>query len=210
MPSHLSSCPFWEHRFFSGMESFPPSPSGDTPIFTDVSFDLLSEPNNLDARTISSFDDFLTGDFNLPDPPTDSSITPSETNHSSPRHSTRVKTLPNYLCKARTDLLWQKAMSKELPALSKTHTWDLVDLPPGKTVMGCKWVYKIKTKSDGFVERYKARLVAKRFSQEYGIDYEKMFAPVARLTSVRSLLVVACASSRIYCMFLITKTIFCA
>ncbi len=78
-------------------------------------------------------------------------------------------------------------MFEELSALSKTHTWDLVDLSSGKTAVGCKWVYKIKTKSDGFVERYKARLVAKGFNQEYGIDYEETFALVARLAFVREI-----------------------
>jgi hypothetical protein len=82
-------------------------------------------------------------------------------------------------------------MSDELDALSQTHTWDLVDLPSTKSAVGYKWVYKIKTRADGSAERYKACLVAKGFAQEYGIDYEETFVPVARLTSVRSLLTVA-------------------
>ena len=84
-------------------------------------------------------------------------------------------------------------MSEELQALEKAQTWELVTLPPGKTTVGCKWVYKIKTKSDGSIDRYKACLVANGFNQEYGIDYEETFAPIARLTSVRSLLAIAAA-----------------
>ena len=67
----------------------------------------------------------------------------------------------------------------------------MVDLPPGQSIVGCRWVYKIKTKTDGSVERYKTRLVAKSFTQEYGIDYEETFSSVAHLTSVRCLIVVA-------------------
>ena len=82
-------------------------------------------------------------------------------------------------------------MNEKLDALRKNHTWDMVDLPPGQSAVGCKWVYEIKTKVDGSVERYNARLVAKGFTQEYGIDYKEIFAPIARLTSVRCLIVMA-------------------
>ena len=84
-------------------------------------------------------------------------------------------------------------MKEELDVLHKTGTWDLVDLPSRKYVIGCKWVYKIKTRSDGTVDRYKARPFAKGFTQEYGIDYEETFAHVAQLSSVRTLIVVSTA-----------------
>ena len=61
-------------------------------------------------------------------------------------------------------------------------------------MVGCKWIYKIKTRSHGSIKRYKAHLVAKDFTQEYEIDYEETFAPVARISSVHALLAVAAAS----------------
>ena len=79
-------------------------------------------------------------------------------------------------------------------ALSKNHNWDLVTFPPRKSVVGCEWIYKIKIHSNGSIERYKARLVAKIFTQEYEIDYEETFTPVARISFVHALLVVAAVS----------------
>ena len=85
-------------------------------------------------------------------------------------------------------------MKEELDALTKNHTWDLVTLPLEQFVVGCKWIYKIKTRSDGSIELYKACLVAKSFTQEYGIDYEEIFAPVVCISYVRALLAVAATS----------------
>ena len=84
-------------------------------------------------------------------------------------------------------------MKEELDALHKIGTWDLVDLPFGKFSISSKWVYKIKTRSDDTVDRYKARLVARGFTQEYGIDYEENFSLVARLFYVRTLIAVSAA-----------------
>ena len=67
-------------------------------------------------------------------------------------------------------------------------------LSSGKSVIGCKWIYKIKTHSHGSIKRYKAHLVAKDFTQEYEIYYEETFTPVARISYVRTLLAIATAS----------------
>ena len=86
---------------------------------------------------------------------------------------------------------WKKAMSDEYNSLTTHGTWDLVDLPEGKNLVGSKWVYKIKRDASGEIDRFKARCVAQGYSQEYGVDFDEVFAPVARYKSIRSLLAIA-------------------
>lgn len=81
-------------------------------------------------------------------------------------------------------------MKSELEALQHNRTWSLVPLPSGKTAIRCKWVYKVKFRSDGTVERYKARLVAKSYTQQAGVDYLNTFSPAAKLVSVKLMLAI--------------------
>jgi len=68
-------------------------------------------------------------------------------------------------------------MNEKLTVFQRTHTWDLILLPPGANPVSCKWIYIIKTKSDGSVEWYKDCLIARGFTQKHGIDYKETFAP---------------------------------
>lgn len=63
-------------------------------------------------------------------------------------------------------------------------TWEITDLPGGKTTIRCRWIYKIKYKSTGKVEKFKIRLVAKRYSQNEGIDYKETFSPIVKMITI--------------------------
>ena len=86
---------------------------------------------------------------------------------------------------------WKLATDSEYQSLIDNNTWDLVELPEGRTPVGCKWVFKIKYNGEGKVERFKSRLVAKGYSQRQGIDFEETFSPVVRFSAIRTLLVLA-------------------
>jgi hypothetical protein len=82
-------------------------------------------------------------------------------------------------------------MVEEIATLEQTDTWDLVLCPPHVHSITCKWVYKVNTHSNGSLERYKVRLVARVFQQEQGHDYDETFAPIAHMTTIHTLLVVS-------------------
>ncbi|KAA0048606.1 putative mitochondrial protein [Cucumis melo var. makuwa] len=166
---------YYMHTMFSRLSFFHSSFASPQPFFTDTSVDLFplfestldnelaqSAPTSTTLNQLSISDD-----------------SPKPTPDTSPRRSTWVREplihLQDYhyfstivflvestsYQEASSNPLWQKAMNDELQALKKMHTWDYVALPPGKRPIGCKWINKIKTHSDGTIERYKARLVAK-------------------------------------------------
>lgn len=86
---------------------------------------------------------------------------------------------------------WIKAMKHELDALSINKTWEMVDLPLGKKAIGFKWVFKVKLKVYGTLERYKVRLAAIGYSQVAGEDFSETFSPVVKMTTIRALIAVA-------------------
>lgn len=90
---------------------------------------------------------------------------------------------------------WKIAMDEEINSLHKNKTWKLVDLPDGRKLIDNRWVYRVKLGPNGDIERYKARLVVRGFTQRYGIDYEETFSPVVKFTSIRALLSIAAAGN---------------
>lgn len=86
-------------------------------------------------------------------------------------------------------------LQEEHQTLLKNNTWELVQLPLGKTLIGCKWVFKLKENLDGSINKYKAQLVAKGYDQQPGLDFSQTFSLVVKPTTIRVVLTVALANN---------------
>jgi hypothetical protein len=133
------------------------------------------EENNADEqvetrlrRMPSRFDEFVTG----------SDLDEIENMHNLAVYTTNDD--PKNYDEAQKLDVWRKAMDSEIESIESNNTWSLTTLPDGANVIGVKWIFKTKYNEKGEVEKHKARLVAKGYSQKHGIDYNEVFAPVAR------------------------------
>ena len=106
---------------------------------------------------------------------------------------------PVFFYEAVKDAKWRMAMDAEIDAIERNDTWELTCLPTDAKKVGVKWVYKTKFNENGEIDKYKARLVAKGYTQEHGIDYTEVFAPVARMDTVR--LVISLAAQKQWTIF---------
>nr|GEW05979.1 hypothetical protein [Tanacetum cinerariifolium] len=93
------------------------------------------------------------------------------------------------------DHRWVEAMHLEMEALNRNMTWVITELPVSRKLIGCKWVFKVKYKSNGSIKRFKARLVAKGYNQKERIDHEKTFSPIIKIVTVRCIISLAVSNN---------------
>lgn len=91
---------------------------------------------------------------------------------------------PNSVFEALSQPKWKETVEEEMWTLEKNNNWDIVDLPTNTEPIGCKQVFTVKLKPDGSVDLYKARLAVKGYAQTNGVNYQKTFAPIAKMNSI--------------------------
>jgi len=113
-----------------------------------------------------------------------------------PQHQAFISEIANIRIPTKVDDAlqhpkWAEAMEVEMSALQRNDIWSIVSVPPGKKLVGCKWIFNLKHRADGTINQFKASLVAKGYTQSFGIDYQETFAPVAKMNTIRVLLSLA-------------------
>jgi hypothetical protein len=98
---------------------------------------------------------------------------------------------PSIFDEAAKHKVWKDVVIEEYESILKNDVWEVVPRPQGKSIVTSKWIYKIKHATDGSVEKFKAKFVARGFSQKEGIHYDEIFAPVASYTSIRIIISLA-------------------
>ncbi|KAJ4753844.1 polyprotein [Rhynchospora pubera] len=183
LPNRSPNCPILSDRNFSST-----SPSAETSETSTLAPDT---PITIPVTEIPP-------PTQHPAPPKHPMITRTRDNTRKPRHFpdfvahlTTLDHEPSTFSQANTRPEWRQAMSVEIDALAANNTWTLVPPPLDQAIIGCKWVYRIKRRSDGTIDRYKARLVAKGFLQQEGVDFFDTFSPVVRPTTIRVILSLA-------------------
>ncbi|KAE8724129.1 hypothetical protein F3Y22_tig00010869pilonHSYRG00008 [Hibiscus syriacus] len=179
---------------------------GEHDVQLQTSSDESEDPNGDDVEQRVTQNPWQTGVYQQPNEEGGLSETEESIPQSQLRRSTRIRrpnpkyanaaiieeaTEPETFEEASKSSEWMTAMKEEIDALQQNQTWDIVPKIKDVKPISCKWVYNIKRRPDGSIERYKARLVARGFSQQYGLDYDETFSPVAKLTTVRVLLALA-------------------
>lgn len=179
----------------SSTSHMPLSTSTSSPHSSDTIISLSTATTNIQSPPSASQPP-------SPTPTTRTIITRAKNNISKPNpkyaNSTTIQSKPiepTTVAQALKDPLWCQAMTDELKALHNQGTWDLVPPDSSQNLIKCRWVFRIKYKPDGTIERYRARLVAKGFQQRPGIDYSDTFSPVAKPATIRTLLSLAVANN---------------
>ncbi|KAL0319763.1 UNVERIFIED_CONTAM: Retrovirus-related Pol polyprotein from transposon TNT 1-94 [Sesamum radiatum] len=174
-----------------------PLPTSSIPLPTAPNVNNEDCISVFDSRTPSSLGSLPHSPAHIPlsseilptAPVPDTDSIPS--NHSTPQPLRRSSREPKSFAEAVKCPEWRQTMHDEIQALEQNNTWRMTPLPKGKRAIGCKWVYKLKLKADGSVDRCKARLVAEGYNQVEGLDYIDNFSPVAKVVTVRLFLTIA-------------------
>nr|GEV43230.1 hypothetical protein [Tanacetum cinerariifolium] len=181
--NHLNFFYLDYHGMPNDEESVDPSPNGSSRTNSDSGHSpVLGETVETDDIPDTGIDVDIS---NHPHETQDEKVTTLEENMLSEGN---VDVNPSSSSQASKQSHWTDAMNKEMSALLRNDTWDIVDLPKGRKAIGSKWIWKIKFKSSGEIERYKARLVAQGFGQKERINYEETFSPVVKMTTIKCLL----------------------